>query len=74
MHEVPIFVRSKSVENIVNVVKFAAGSFIGTNLEDISVPHCFEIELRLKNILILQFFTMTNIELQMLSLLQCLTL
>jgi malate dehydrogenase (oxaloacetate-decarboxylating) len=50
MYEVTIFVCSKFVKNIVNVVKFIAGSFSGINLENISIPHCFEIERRLKKI------------------------
>ena len=44
----PLCVRSKSVDEIVNVVKLLAGSFGGINLEDISAPRCFEIEKRLK--------------------------
>lgn len=45
---VPICVRSKSVEKIVNTITLIAGSFGGINLEDISAPRCFEIERRLK--------------------------
>ena len=45
---VPLCVRSKSVDDIVNTVKLLAGSFGGINLEDISAPRCFEIEDRLK--------------------------
>lgn len=45
---VPLCVRSKKVDDIVNVVKLLAGSFGGVNLEDISAPRCFEIERRLK--------------------------
>ncbi|MBQ7318511.1 MAG: NAD-dependent malic enzyme, partial [Phascolarctobacterium sp.] len=45
---VPLCVRSKSVDEIVNTVKLLAGSFGGVNLEDISAPRCFEIERRLK--------------------------
>ena len=44
----PLCVRSKSVEDIVNTVALLAGSFGGVNLEDISAPRCFEIERRLK--------------------------
>ncbi|KNY29389.1 NAD(P)-dependent malic enzyme [Pseudobacteroides cellulosolvens] len=44
----PLCVRTKSVDEIVNVVKLLAGSFGGINLEDISAPRCFEIERRLK--------------------------
>ncbi|MDR1608516.1 MAG: NADP-dependent malic enzyme [Deltaproteobacteria bacterium] len=45
---VPLCVRSKKVEDVVNVVTLLAGSFGGINLEDISAPRCFEIEKRLK--------------------------
>ncbi|MBQ7340497.1 MAG: NAD-dependent malic enzyme [Clostridia bacterium] len=45
---IPLCVRSKSVDEIVNTVKLLAGSFGGVNLEDISAPRCFEIERRLK--------------------------
>ena len=45
---VPLCVRSKEVDDIVNVVTLLAGSFGGVNLEDISAPRCFEIEKRLK--------------------------
>jgi malate dehydrogenase (oxaloacetate-decarboxylating) len=44
------YICSKSVEDIVNVVKLTAGSFGGINLEDISAPRCFEIERRLKKV------------------------
>ncbi|PWL97129.1 MAG: NAD-dependent malic enzyme [Selenomonadales bacterium] len=45
---IPLCVRSKEVEDIVNTVRLLAGSFGGINLEDISAPRCFEIESRLK--------------------------
>lgn len=45
---IPLCVRSKSVDDIVNTVKLLAGSFGGVNLEDISAPRCFEIEKKLK--------------------------
>lgn len=45
---VPLCVRSKEVDDIVNTVRLLAGSFGGVNLEDISAPRCFEIERRLK--------------------------
>ncbi len=44
---IPLCVRSKNVDDIVNTVKLLAGSFGGVNLEDISAPRCFEIEKRL---------------------------
>ena len=46
---IPLCIRSKSVDEIVNTVKLLAGSFGGVNLEDISAPRCFEIEQRLKD-------------------------
>ena len=45
---VPLCVRSKDVDEIVNTVALLAGSFGGINLEDISAPRCFEIERKLK--------------------------
>ena len=45
---VPLCVRSKDVDEIVNTVSLIAGSFGGINLEDISAPRCFEIERKLK--------------------------
>ncbi len=45
---VPICIRSKDVDTIVETVCNIAGSFGGINLEDISAPRCFEIEKRLK--------------------------
>lgn len=45
---IPLCIRSKDVDDIVNTVALLAGSFGGINLEDISAPRCFEIERRLK--------------------------
>ena len=45
---IPLCVRSKDVDEIVQTVSLIAGSFGGINLEDISAPRCFEIERRLK--------------------------
>ena len=42
---IPLCVRSKNVDEIVETVRL---SFGGVNLEDISAPRCFEIERRLK--------------------------
>ena len=47
---IPLCVRSKEVDDIVNTVKLLAGSFGGINLEDISAPRCFEIEKKLKEV------------------------
>lgn len=48
VNAIPLCVRSKNVDEIVQTVKLLAGSFGGVNLEDISAPRCFEIEERLK--------------------------
>ncbi len=45
---IPLCIRSKEVDDIVNTVRLLAGSFGGINLEDISAPRCFEIERKLK--------------------------
>ena len=45
---IPLCIRSKDVDEIVNTVALLAGSFGGINLEDISAPRCFEIEEKLK--------------------------
>lgn len=45
---IPLCIRSKDVDEIVNTVRLLAGSFGGVNLEDISAPRCFEIEQKLK--------------------------
>jgi malate dehydrogenase (oxaloacetate-decarboxylating) len=45
---VPLCIRSKDPDEIVNTVALLAGSFGGINLEDISAPRCFEIERKLK--------------------------
>ena len=45
---VPLCIRSKDVDTIVDTVALLAGSFGGINLEDIAAPRCFEIERKLK--------------------------
>jgi malate dehydrogenase (oxaloacetate-decarboxylating) len=45
---VPLCIRSKEVDLIVETVALLAGSFGGINLEDIAAPRCFEIERKLK--------------------------
>lgn len=45
---IPLCIKSKDVDDIVNTVALLEGSFGGVNLEDISAPRCFEIEKRLK--------------------------
>lgn len=47
---VPLCLRTKDVDEIVNTIALLLGSFGGINLEDISAPRCFEIERRLKEI------------------------
>lgn len=44
----PLCIRSKDVDEIVDIVYKISGSFGGINLEDISAPRCFEIEEKLK--------------------------
>ncbi|MDD6187962.1 MAG: NADP-dependent malic enzyme [Clostridiales bacterium] len=48
VNAVPLCLRTKNVDEIVNTVALLAGSFGGINLEDISAPRCFEIEEKLK--------------------------
>lgn len=45
---IPLCIRSKDTDEIVNTVALLAGSFGGINLEDIAAPRCFEIERKLK--------------------------
>ena len=45
---IPLCVKSKDVDDIVNTVYLLSGSFGGVNLEDIAAPRCFEIERKLK--------------------------
>ncbi len=47
---IPLCIRSKDVDEIVQTVSLLLGSFGGVNLEDISAPRCFEIEKRLKEV------------------------
>jgi malate dehydrogenase (oxaloacetate-decarboxylating) len=47
---IPLCIRSKNVDEIVQTVYLLSGSFGGINLEDISAPRCFEIEQRLKQL------------------------
>ncbi|MCX6819479.1 MAG: NAD-dependent malic enzyme, partial [Candidatus Aenigmarchaeota archaeon] len=44
----PICLKTKDVNEIVEIVKNISTGFGGINLEDISAPRCFEIEERLK--------------------------
>ncbi len=45
---IPLCVKSKDVDDIVNTVALLEGSFGGVNLEDIAAPRCFEVEKRLQ--------------------------
>lgn len=45
---IPLCVKSKDVDEIVNCIYLLSGSFGGINLEDIAAPRCFEIERKLK--------------------------
>ena len=45
---IPLCIRSKAVDDIVQTIRLLAGSFGGINLEDICAPRCFEIEKQLK--------------------------
>ena len=47
---IPLCIRSKDVNEIVQTVSLLLGNFGGINLEDISAPRCFEIEEKLKKI------------------------
>ena len=44
MDAIPLCIRSKDTDTIVETVALMAGSFGGINLEDISALRCFEIE------------------------------
>lgn len=45
---IPMCIRSKDVDEIVNTIYMISGSFGGVNLEDIAAPRCFQIERKLK--------------------------
>lgn len=44
----PLCIKSKDTDDIVNTIALISGSFGGINLEDIGAPRCFEVERRLK--------------------------
>lgn len=44
----PLCVKTRDVDEFVNIVYQISGSFGGINLEDIAAPRCFEIERKLK--------------------------
>ncbi len=45
---IPLCIKSKDVDTIVDTIALISGSFGGVNLEDIGAPRCFEIERKLK--------------------------
>jgi malate dehydrogenase (oxaloacetate-decarboxylating) len=47
---IPLCLRTKDTDKIVETIALLAGSFGGVNLEDISAPRCFEIERRLREV------------------------
>ena len=53
---IPLCVKSKDPDEIVNTVALLEGSFGGINLEDIAAPRCFEIEKKLKERLSIPVF------------------
>lgn len=53
---IPICIKSKDVNTIVETIKLITPSLGGINLEDISAPRCFEIEERLKKELNIPIF------------------
>jgi malate dehydrogenase (oxaloacetate-decarboxylating) len=52
----PIVLATKDVDEIVNTVKNISPAFGGINLEDISAPRCFEVEMRLRKMLDIPVF------------------
>ena len=48
VNAIPICLDTQDTEEIIRIVKALSPGFGGINLEDISAPHCFEIEERLK--------------------------
>lgn len=47
---IPLCIRSKNTDEIVKSIELFSSSFGGINLEDISAPHCFEVEEKLKQL------------------------
>ncbi len=60
VNAIPLCIRSKDTEEIVNTIALLAGSFGGINLEDIAAPRCFEIEKRLKEVCDIPVFMMIS--------------
>jgi malate dehydrogenase (oxaloacetate-decarboxylating) len=53
---VPLVLNTQQPAEIINFVKNVAPTFGGINLEDISAPHCFEIEEKLRKLLDIPVF------------------
>lgn len=49
VNAVPLCLKTKDVDEIVNTIYLLSGSFGGINLEDIAAPRCFEIEEKLSS-------------------------
>lgn len=56
VNAVPILLKTKDVDEIVETIVRISPTFGGINLEDISAPRCFEIERRLKELLDIPVF------------------
>ena len=56
VNAVPICLDTQDTEEIIKAVTYLAPAYGGINLEDISAPRCFEIEERLKEILVIPVF------------------
>ena len=50
VNAIPLWIKSKDVDEIVHTIALLSGSFGGINLEDIAAPRCFEIEAKLKKL------------------------
>ena len=47
---IPLCIKTKDPDEIVEAIRLFSGSFGGINLEDIAAPRCFEIEAKLKKV------------------------
>ncbi len=53
---IPLCIKTKDVNELVNTISLLSANFGGINLEDIAAPRCFEVEDRLKEILDIPVF------------------
>lgn len=53
---IPIVLNTKDTEELIKTIYHLAPSFGGINLEDISAPRCFEVEMRLRSMLDIPVF------------------